>query len=220
MRPYPQQPVKPWKTTSYGKFSKELTEESLEQYKKDFTAWSDDVTEWARTRKANIEYIVQGLWMEHGLFTSIGVGKKQQSLYDAISKFYPVALPTFRACINISQEKEYLEEQKSLANKKIKKETQDKLKTEAVKFCLDNGLEIGKDFTVDTAINVATNVAYEKAVAENTYIKGWISFAGDDNCVNCQGWRPTEHRCNCGNRRVGWEWHGDWKTGYLEAVAN
>lgn len=33
---------------------------------------------------------------------------------------------------------------------------------------------------------------------------GFVSFAGDDNCEDCEGWDGEDSRCQCGNRRVSW----------------
>jgi hypothetical protein len=33
----------------------------------------------------------------------------------------------------------------------------------------------------------------------------WYEFDGDDSCEDCRGWDGVERRCDCGNRRVGWE---------------
>lgn len=34
---------------------------------------------------------------------------------------------------------------------------------------------------------------------------GWFEFSGD-NCEDCPGWDGLSCRCNCGNRRVSWDW--------------
>lgn len=34
----------------------------------------------------------------------------------------------------------------------------------------------------------------------------WINFEGNDDCdETCRGWDGEGRRCECGNRRVGWE---------------
>ena len=35
----------------------------------------------------------------------------------------------------------------------------------------------------------------------------FIPFCGN-NCDDCMGWDGESKRCECGNRRVSWEWDG------------
>lgn len=36
---------------------------------------------------------------------------------------------------------------------------------------------------------------------------GFVEFRGDDYCEDeCRGWDGESHRCECGNRRMDWEW--------------
>jgi hypothetical protein len=59
-------------------------------------------------------------------------------------------------------------------------------------------------------IDLANRTAYELAIdeySESHYFP--ISFCGDDDCEDCDGWDGTSRRCECGNRRVYWESEGN-----------
>lgn len=61
--------------------------------------------------------------------------------------------------------------------------------------------------------------AEERARASEEEV--FVHFAGDDSCEDCQGWNGYSRRCDCGNRRVCWEW-GEHRDGefYLYAEAH
>jgi len=47
---------------------------------------------------------------------------------------------------------------------------------------------------------------------------GWIDFNGDVNCEDkCQNWDGESKRCECGNRRVDWEYNSDIGCVYAQA---
>lgn len=110
--------------------------------------------------------------------------------------------------------KSQIEQQKKAAQKaeeELRQKTEatelSKLKDKAVSYLLNKGFKVGVDFSVDTAISFANDVAYEDEVQKKIeYIQesGLISFCGDDNCENCGGWDGESTRCQCGTRRVGW----------------
>jgi len=81
----------------------------------------------------------------------------------------------------------------------------------AVLFLLKHGKIEGQDFTVDTAVFSANELVKEKAIASKMAEGGPFSFSGEDYCEDCGGWDGTSHRCECGNRRVGWETIGDFE---------
>lgn len=83
-----------------------------------------------------------------------------------------------------------------------------KLTEEAAIYLQEHGRVLGKDFSLETAIFVADNVAFElekeRVLTEKNF--SFFSFTGNDNCnENCAGWDGVSHRCDCGNRRVDWE---------------
>lgn len=82
------------------------------------------------------------------------------------------------------------------------------LQGKAVQYLISKGKIINIDFTIDNAISGANTLAYEEAVLkkqkELTETQTYIDFNGSDNCEDCKGWDGSSHRCQCGNRRVGW----------------
>lgn len=87
-------------------------------------------------------------------------------------------------------------------------------------FLSARGKVVGKDYEAHEAIDVANEIAVEEAIAAQKADGGFISFGGDDNCERCSGWDMKEHRCECGNRRVGWESYGDFENMRVYAQAN
>lgn len=86
-------------------------------------------------------------------------------------------------------------------------------------FLSARGKAVGVDYEAHEAIDVANEIARDEEIAVREQGDGFISFGGDDNCENCRGWDMSSHRCDCGNRRVGWDHHGDFErmTVYAQA---
>ena len=86
-------------------------------------------------------------------------------------------------------------------------------------FLSARGKVVGVDYEAHEAIDVADAIACDEEIAARKQGGGFISFGGDDNCENCRGWDMSSHRCGCGNRRVGWDHHGDFErmTVYAQA---
>lgn len=86
-------------------------------------------------------------------------------------------------------------------------------------FLSARGKVAGVDYEAHEAIDVADEIACDEKIAARKQGGGFISFGGDDNCENCRGWDMSSHRCDCGNRRVGWDHHGDFErmTVYAQA---
>jgi len=80
------------------------------------------------------------------------------------------------------------------------------LLNEAITFCLNNGKLFGKDFTAETAVSTANDLAFELAVKKREIQigDGYIGFSGQNCEDECDGWNPSNRRCQCGNRRVSW----------------
>jgi hypothetical protein len=81
------------------------------------------------------------------------------------------------------------------------------LANEAIAYCIANGRIFGQDgFTIDTAISIANDIAFNKEVVkrEAEIGDGYIGFSGQNCEDECEGWNPKHHRCQCGNRRVSW----------------
>lgn len=77
-----------------------------------------------------------------------------------------------------------------------------KYRDDAVVWLLEKGKKIGTDFTVDTAVAVANELASEEEIARLRQIGGWHEFSGNNCDGPCRGWDGRSHRCECGNRRV------------------
>lgn len=91
---------------------------------------------------------------------------------------------------------------------------------DAIAFLISKGKVIGKDFTSDSALEVAQDIVFQEKIAEATKDGGYHNFSGDDNCENCAGWDGESHRCDCGNRRVCWASEGNWKDLYIYGEAH
>lgn len=91
-----------------------------------------------------------------------------------------------------------------------KSNEESKLRGKAVNYLLSRGKKINEDFEVDWAIQTANEVAYEEEkmrritrIAES----GNLTEFNGQNCEECDGWDGESRRCDCGNRRVGWDWY-------------
>lgn len=82
------------------------------------------------------------------------------------------------------------------------------LQGKAVQYLISKGKIINIDFTLDNVLSIANTLAYEEEVykkqKELAETQTHIDFNGSDNCEDCKGWDGSSHRCQCGNRRVGW----------------
>jgi len=87
-------------------------------------------------------------------------------------------------------------------------------------FLTARGKVVGTDYEAHEAIDVANEIAIDEAIAAQKADGGFISFGGDYNCSGCSGCDMNEHRCECGNRRVGWEHYGDFENMTVYAQAN
>lgn len=98
------------------------------------------------------------------------------------------------------------------------------LANEAIAYCIANGRIFGQDgFTIDTAISIANDIAFNKEVTrrEDEIGDGFIGFDGQNCDEPCDGWNPKHHRCECGNRRVSWTdgYYSDFKNMSIYAEA-
>lgn len=98
---------------------------------------------------------------------------------------------------------------KAVAEKKAKEDAERKAKTladplipEAVAYLTQRGKTLGTDYTLETAVSTANDIAREEYIAP---LKGIMNeFSGSDSCEGCSGWDGESPRCQCGSRRVGW----------------
>lgn len=98
------------------------------------------------------------------------------------------------------------------------------LANEAIAYCITNGRIFGQDgFTMDNAISIANDIAFQKEVAlrEAAIGDGFIGFDGQNCDEPCDGWNPQNRRCQCGNRRVSWTYgyYSDFKNMSIYAEA-
>jgi len=112
-------------------------------------------------------------------------------------------------------ERERADREKAEQQKKQLEAEKTQLVNQAIKYCLDNGRQFGDGLSVENAIQIANDIAFNKEVERREAEEGddYIDFEGQ-NCEDpCEGWKPREHRCQCGNRRVSWEesWNADFR---------
>jgi hypothetical protein len=119
--------------------------------------------------------------------------------------------------------KEKEEKEKAEAFKKEMEVKQSELLNQAISYCLENGRTFGDALSVENAIQVANDIAFQKEVArkEAEIGDGYIGFDGQNCEDECAGWNPNHHRCQCGNRRVSWTegWSSDFRNMEIYAEA-
>ena len=111
-------------------------------------------------------------------------------------------------------EKERLRKVTAETDAKNRLEESQKKVVRAIEFCAKNGCN--DELTFANAIQKANEIRFEQLEKEPH--GGPIAFDGQ-NCDDCSGWIPGEHRCVCGNRRVSWTFEGDFEDMYLRAEA-
>lgn len=120
-------------------------------------------------------------------------------------------------------EKEREEKAQAEARKKEMETKQNELLNQAIAYCLENGRTFGDALTVENAIQVANQIAFQNEVArrEAQIGDGYIGFDGQNCEDECAGWNPADRRCECGNRRVGWTegWSSDFRNMSIYAEA-
>jgi len=102
--------------------------------------------------------------------------------------------------------KEKVEKEAAIERTKKLEAERSQLLNEAIAFCLNNEKRFGTDFTIENAIQVANDLAFQNEIKKcNEEIgDGYISFSGQNCEDECAGWNPSDRRCECGNRRVCW----------------
>lgn len=128
---------------------------------------------------------------------------------------------TYEMRERMAKEKE--EKAQAEARKKEMEAKQLDLLNQAIAYCLENGRTFGDALTVESAIQVANDIAFRKEVARREREIGdeYIDFEGQNCEDECSGWHPKAHRCECGNRRVDWteDWDSDFRNMSIHAVA-
>jgi hypothetical protein len=133
--------------------------------------------------------------------------KTPNEVYDRLlsaSRSYYNTKSTYEHRERMVKEKEEKEKQAELL--KQREAEKSALVNEAIAFCLNNGRRFGDGLSVETAISIANDIAFQKEVKEREYEigDGYIGFSGQNCEDECEGWNPQTRRCQCGNRRVSW----------------
>lgn len=146
---------------------------------------------------------------------TFGLSKSKLEKHKSPNEAYARVANATRSAYNT---KSTYESRERFAKEKADKESQverlkqieaekNNLANEAIAYCIANGRIFGQDgFTIDTAISIANDIAFQKEVAkrEAEIGDGYISFSGQNCDDPCNGWNPKDRRCECGNRRVSW----------------
>jgi hypothetical protein len=120
----------------------------------------------------------------------------------------------------LHERKEKIEQTKKKQELEEKKKANDaKLLIDAVIYLQSHGKTFGVDFTESDAINTANHIAWDLEIAKIIDNGEFISFSGDDECEGCEGWDGKSYRCQCGNRRVDWEYDGDFRNPFVYGQA-
>ena len=225
--PYPEPPKKPWGNKHdglLGSYWPGVTAESVA------AKWEAAVRDWhiARSRLATE---AAKMLTDAGFpsSASIDTGKRRRglpvrvavSLKDRLFDFIPRephAILGYSKPSTFYEEK-WLNEAVQRAREAEVTKQADERQSRAVAWLLARGKVIGTDFTVGNAIGVATDIRSEEECEKVVKSGEIMSFDGEDYCEDCPGWRPGNHRCECGNRRVSLTWEGDWESGYARAEA-
>lgn len=104
----------------------------------------------------------------------------------------------------MGREKEKMAQAEAL--KKEQEAKRSELLNQAIAYCLHNGRTFGDSLTVENAIQVANQIAFQKEIDRKEAEIGdeYIDFSGQNCEDECAGWNPKDRRCQCGNRRVSW----------------
>jgi len=102
-------------------------------------------------------------------------------------------------------------EKKDEESAELRRAEELKLTEDALLFLQENGKILGTDFSsLGNAISIADNLAFEIEIErkiKNRTVE-FFSFTGNDQCDDsCKGWDGESHRCECGSRRVAWEFN-------------
>lgn len=110
-------------------------------------------------------------------------------------------------------------------------DAQARLAGEAAAWLAERGKLPGRDYSVDRALETATEAAAQDRItarveamkgarAADQIDGGYTDFVGGDYCDGpCEGWDGESRRCQCGNRRVSWSWSGSWPEPYVYGEA-
>jgi hypothetical protein len=232
--PYPEPPKKPWgngpDTTYYSNRWPGVTAESVAAFKVEIDKWAAACAEWRKARAALIDAAAkmltdagfpQSALLDTGRTKNHRPVRKSVALREQLAEFVPNGGSSIFAYSTPSThyEERWLAEAVHREREATVTKQADERQSRAVAWLLARGKVIGTDFTVGNAIGVATDIRSEEECEKVVKSGEIMSFDGEDYCEDCPGWRPGNHRCECGNRRVSLTWEGDWESGYARAEA-
>jgi hypothetical protein len=148
------------------------------------------------------------------------------AMYDALPEYrtWTRSLDDSVRRVSEQAEKERKEREQKAADEKRKRDDDAKA-LRAVEFLASRGwvlsggvLKNGERTWDGGALYLANETRKDDLIAEKLK-DAPIGFQGDDNCENCGGWDGESRRCECGNRRVGWSWDGDFENMYVYGEA-
>jgi hypothetical protein len=186
------------------KLCSELTKQQDTELKNEFNKWLyEQANEFTAAKNAMLVQM-----KKNGYYESTSELKYFKNKIFFKSKRYPFNF-------------EIIEQARSKYAELVKKKEQELKKNSkvsaAVKYCLEAGQKLEEDFTLETAISCANEIAREKAIEEAT--AGGVEVE-HSSCDECSSWDPQEPRCSCGNRRMYWEDDGDFTNMCVFPAAN
>jgi hypothetical protein len=143
----------------------------------------------------------------------------QRLMYAA--RRYSQVISTYKTRERMEKEKE--EKAKAEAREKEQDAKKAEMINQAITYCLYEGRTFGDGLSVENAIQIANDIAFEKEVTIREAEIGdeYIDFEGQNCEDECAGWKPQHRRCECGNRRVDWtqSWSSDFRDMNIYAEA-
>lgn len=226
---YPDKPKRPWdarpSTPQFGtiEYWRGVTAEAIVAQKAIENGWQETCRAISERNAARVLAAVKLLaeqgfpmarsWQEVTGRTRIRREHRSELLKDVLRSFLPKAPDT--AFFGWFQDEErWLAGQAQRARDAVAaKEAEGKV-DRAIAYLLARSKVIGKDFTAKDAVGAATEIARgeEQTRLIASVGNGFMYFSGDDSCERCPGWNPSNHRCDCGNRRVSWSHEGDFEN--------
>jgi hypothetical protein len=173
----------------------------LKAFKDAEKVWIDSCLTISLKRRKQA-YDMATVLLDSGLFNK-KVGRSQ--LREQIMRFYNG--PSTPGESYTTPEEKWLDEQEKTAHDAMVSKNIMEYRDKAVCWLIAKGKSYGKDFTADTAVSVADEIAYKEEVsrrADPVLVDNWHDFYGNNCDGPCKGWNGVGHRCQCGNRRVSW----------------
>lgn len=207
----PKPPAKPWKSERNSYTGQThwvgLTEEAVAEYRAAVEEYNRHIRELNSDRNQRTQAAVE-LLAAHGFpreyRRDTGRTRKRYETVTLLSVLAPF-IPRneeYRPYLDI--EERWLKEQRESEQEARIEAAAAEYRDKAVKWLLERGKKYGEDFTADTAVSVAEEIAYEEEVARRVAEGGYHGFSGQNCDGPCEGWDGESRRCECGNRRVSW----------------